>query len=193
MLDRYSDAIEKVAIKLLTESTSDYAASIWSSIEEDVIACALKNSMAAKDGYFTTDDVALVLGLVLRNRLDIMTPNQYQELAMRTCSIRDTATGHENQDGIAVPMLTNAMLGLCGETGECADLVKKHLYQGHGLDKAHIAKELGDVAWYLAEAAEAIGYSLEDIFRMNIDKLKARYPEGHFDPKYSQHRKEGDI
>ncbi len=105
---------------------------------------------------------------------------------MRTCSLI-------GQKDNSIPMLTNAMLGICGEAGECADLVKKHLYQSHDLDKAHMAKELGDVAWYLAEAAEAIGYNLETIFQMNIDKLKARYPEGHFDADRSLRRKADDV
>nr|DAJ97360.1 MAG TPA: NTP-PPase-like protein [Herelleviridae sp.] len=86
----------------------------------------------------------------------------------------------------------NGVLGLTGESGECADLVKKHLFQGHDLDKEHLAKELGDVAWYLAVSASAIGYDLETIFAMNVDKLKRRYPDG-FDEYLSLHRCEGDI
>lgn len=75
-------------------------------------------------------------------------------------------------------VLINGVMGLCGESGEAIDIVKKHLAQGHELDKEHLAKELGDIAWYLAETAYAIGYPLEEIFQMNIDKLKKRYPEG---------------
>ena len=82
-------------------------------------------------------------------------------------------------------------MGLCGESGEAIDLVKKYLMQGHDLDKAHLAKELGDVAWYLAETATAIGYDLETILQANIDKLKARYPDG-FDAARSMHRNSGD-
>lgn len=70
--------------------------------------------------------------------------------------------------------------------------MKKHLFQGHELDKAKMAKELGDVAWYLALTAYGIGYNLEDILRMNIDKLLARYPDG-FDAEHSLHRKAGDT
>lgn len=70
--------------------------------------------------------------------------------------------------------------------------MKKHLYHGHPLDKEHLAKELGDVAWYLAISADAIGYDLETILQMNVDKLRARYPEG-FDPELSMYRKKGDI
>ncbi len=186
MLDKYSEAIGEVATKLLKTCADDYASRIWTAIEEDVVADVLECSAAAEDGGFTDGDVALAVGRTVHERLEVMTPNQYQKLAMRTCSLID-------QKNNSIPMLTNAMLGLCGEAGECADLVKKHLYQSHGLDKAHMAKELGDVAWYLAEAAEAIGYNLEDIFRMNIDKLKARYPEGHFDADHSLHRAKGDV
>ena len=64
-------------------------------------------------------------------------------------------------------------------------MIKKHLDQGHDLDTAHMAKELGDVAWYLALGATVIGYDLEDILQMNVDKLRARYPDG-FDTERSQ-------
>jgi NTP pyrophosphatase (non-canonical NTP hydrolase) len=111
-----------------------------------------------------------------------MTPNEYQVEALRT------AAGMSR----VFPMELNGVLGLAGESGECVDLMKKHLFQGHELDKAHLAKELGDVAWYLAVTAHAIGYKLETILQMNVDKLRKRYPDG-FDPYRSQHRETGDI
>lgn len=83
-------------------------------------------------------------------------------------------------------------MGLNGEAGEAIDILKKHLFQGHELDTAHMAKELGDVAWYLAVSANAIGYDLETIMQMNVDKLKARYPDG-FDAEHSLHRNRDDI
>ncbi|MBE6115186.1 MAG: nucleotide pyrophosphohydrolase [Erysipelotrichaceae bacterium] len=94
--------------------------------------------------------------------------NEYQKLAMRTL----------NPELDQKDVLINGVMGLCGESGEVIDLVKKHLAQGHELDKEKMAKELGDVAWYLAETAWAIGYDLEDILVMNIEKLKRRYPDG---------------
>ena len=97
-----------------------------------------------------------------------MTINEYQTLALRTL----------NPELSEKDVLINGVMGLCGESGEAIDLVKKHLAQGHPLDAEKLAKELGDIAWYLAETAHAIGYSLEDILKMNIDKLAARYPEG---------------
>lgn len=113
-----------------------------------------------------------------------MTPNEYQRAAMRTCPVPDNNP---------ITMLLNGVIGLCGESGEAIDLMKKYLFQGHELDREHMAKELGDVAWYLAEATTAIGYDLEDILQMNIDKLWARYPGKGFDAEKSIHRKDGDI
>jgi NTP pyrophosphatase (non-canonical NTP hydrolase) len=110
-----------------------------------------------------------------------MTINEYQKLAMTTLN---PALSEKE-------VLLNGVMGLCGESGEAIDLVKKWMMQGHELDKAHLAKELGDVAWYLAETATAIGCDLETILQANIDKLKARYPEG-FTADRSMHRKSGD-
>lgn len=112
-----------------------------------------------------------------------MTPNEYQQLALRT----EAKTESPNL------RLLQGLMGLCGESGECLEILKKHMFHGHWLDLIHIAKELGDVAWYLAIAADSIGYSLEEIMQMNIDKLKERYPDGHFDSEKSINRKEGDI
>lgn len=111
-----------------------------------------------------------------------MTANEYQELAMKTL----------NPELNKREVLINSVMGLCGESGEAIDIVKKWMAQGHELDKAHLAKELGDIAWYLAEAATAIDIPLEDILQANIDKLKQRYPEG-FEAKRSQARLKGDL
>ena len=111
-----------------------------------------------------------------------MTINEYQTAALRT------APGDISQRDA----LNNVALGLCGEAGEFADIIKKHNFHDHPLDTVHAVKELGDVAWYLAVAAYCLGYDLESILQLNVDKLKARYPAG-FDPERSQHRKVGDI
>ena len=84
-------------------------------------------------------------------------------------------------------VLMNALMGLCGESGEAIDVMKKHLFQGHPLDRAKLMKELGDVAWYLAEAATGLGVPLSEILQGNLDKLHARYPQG-FDTNRSQNR-----
>lgn len=83
-------------------------------------------------------------------------------------------------------------MGLCGESGEAIDIVKKWLAQGHKLDKKHLVSELGDIAWYLAEAATALDLSLEDILQINLDKLKKRYPHG-FEQKKSINRETNDY
>ena len=106
-----------------------------------------------------------------------MTINEYQRLALRTL----------NPELDRRDVLINGVMGLCGEAGEAIDLVKKHLAQGHPLDAARLAAELGDVAWYLAETAHAIGYDLETVLRMNIEKLERRYPQG-FSAEQSIHR-----
>ena len=108
-----------------------------------------------------------------------MTLNEYQRLAMITLN---PALDRE-------AVLLNGVMGLCGESGEAIDLMKKHLAQGHPLDRDALIKELGDIAWYLAETAHALDVPLEEVCRRNIDKLKARYPEG-FSAEKSLHRRE---
>ena len=108
-----------------------------------------------------------------------MEANEYQKLAMTTLN-----PGLAKQD-----VLVNAVMGLCGESGEAIDIVKKHLHQGHELDREKLLKELGDIAWYLAEAAYALDTPLDRILEANIDKLRARYPEG-FSADRSIHRAE---
>ena len=111
-----------------------------------------------------------------------MTVNEYQQLAMSTLNPK------LKKDEI----LINSVMGLCGESGEAIDIVKKWFAQGHELDREHLKKELGDIAWYLAEAATALDLELEDVLSANIEKLKNRYPEG-FETKKSVERKSEDI
>lgn len=107
-----------------------------------------------------------------------MTINEYQQLAQRT------ANASTRSDKIE-----NGVLGLCGESGECADEWKKHLHQGHDFDRAHMAEELGDVLWYAAELAAGLGLTLDEVAARNISKLRRRYPEG-FDAERSRKREE---
>lgn len=74
--------------------------------------------------------------------------------------------------------LTNWALGLTGEAGEFADLIKKHVFHSHALDADKAIKELGDVLWYVARAAATLGVALSDVADQNIAKLRARYPHG---------------
>lgn len=97
-----------------------------------------------------------------------MTIKEYQEKASRTFPKNKTKDD----------LLLNAALGLAGESGEFADSLKKHFFQGHPLNKIHDAYELGDICWYIALAAKGLDIPLEEIFKMNIEKLEKRYPDG---------------
>ena len=108
---------------------------------------------------------------------DGITANDYQRAAMRTAG--------DNKDSY----LLNGVMGLCGEAGEVIDLVKKHLHQGHELDREQLILECGDCAWYLALIASAIDCDLSKVLQRNIDKLQDRYPEG-FDKTRSINRNE---
>lgn len=128
-----------------------------------------------------------------------MTPNEYQKEALRTDpgseypsfpSFTDTVTWRiGNRWNVR---LLNGLMGLSGESGEALDLLKKHIFQGHELDRTHLEKELGDVAWYLALSADALGFTLEEILQANISKLRERYPQG-FDAEKSTHRAADDV
>lgn len=92
-----------------------------------------------------------------------------------------------------MPNVLYAAIGICGEAGEVSELIKKYAYHGHAIDKDHLARELGDVLWYVSYMAHLFGYSLGEIMEMNQDKLAKRYPDGKFDEERSKNRKEGDI
>ena len=74
--------------------------------------------------------------------------------------------------------LLNHILGLCGEAGEAADMIKKDTYHSVPYKREEMVKELGDVLWYLTALAEDHGLRLADIAEENMRKLKERYPDG---------------
>lgn len=118
----------------------------------------------------------------LRNRkAKDMTGNTYQELAARTI----------NKNLKTEEIMMHALHGMVGEVGEIHSIYQKH-YQGHKANGDHLKKEVGDLLWMIAELCTALDWNLEDVMQLNIDKLKARYPEG-FSADKSIHRKEGDI
>lgn len=108
---------------------------------------------------------------------DALTANDYQRMAMRTAG--------EYESNLA--KIRNAVYGLNGEAGEVIDLLKKHEFQGHELNKEKLIDECGDCLWYAALLADALDVTLEDVMLRNVEKLKARYPDG-FDKSRSINR-----
>ena len=94
--------------------------------------------------------------------------DEYQQLSMSTAAITP----------FPGPALITTALGLTGEAGEFADIVKKWYAQEHELDRETLINELGDILWYVARGASALDINLSDIANANRAKLVARYPEG---------------
>lgn len=126
-----------------------------------------------------------------------MTGKEYQNLAMRTNDRKGTArlrkkTEYVNAIKCDIGGILNASLGLSGEVGELNDMIKKWIFHEKPFDEEHAKKELGDVMRYVAMMCESFGWDLDEILQMNVDKLKARYPQG-FDVELANNRKEGDV
>lgn len=109
-----------------------------------------------------------------------LTFTRYQREARRTTAYAEDAPAALQRERLAV-----AGLGLAGEAGEVAELVKKHLGHGQPLDLDRVEKELGDVLWYVSELASALGLDLNVVGHRNVQKLRQRHPHG-FDPSYHQ-------
>jgi NTP pyrophosphatase (non-canonical NTP hydrolase) len=93
--------------------------------------------------------------------------NGYQEEARRTIN-RALTDDHR---------LLDAAAGLAEEAGEVLSHVRKHVMQGRTLDREALTLELGDALWCLSVAADTLGVSLEDVARLNIEKLRLRHPD----------------
>lgn len=107
--------------------------------------------------------------------------NRYQQLASRTINWENSPAHIE----------MHALHGMSAEVGELHSLYQK-MYQGHQFDKDHAMKEVGDLLWFIAEYCTVCGLTLEEVAQANIEKLKARYPDG-FEAERSLYRAEGDI
>lgn len=104
---------------------------------------------------------------------------EYQEKATRTVNTR---LSRKDQ-------LSNLCMGLCGESGEVVDYLKKCIYHDHKLEKEKLFEELGDIMWYLTNIATLFNLPMDNILDKNIKKLEERYPEG-FSEEKSINRKE---
>ena len=121
-----------------------------------------------------------------------MTGTEYQNLAMRT---NDGKATYRLLDLITIGEDTgtvlNACLGLSGEVGEFNDMIKKWIFHEKDFNEDYLKKECGDIMWYIAMMCHAFGWNLDEIMQMNIEKLKARYPEG-FDTDRANNREKSD-
>lgn len=112
--------------------------------------------------------------------------NTYQTLAMRTDPDEAYVNG---SNPMSNERLLNGLMGLNGEAGEAIEILKKFFFQGHSLNYDRITEEIGDALWYITLCAKAMGKTLEDIARYNIEKLEKRFPNG-FSTERSVHRQE---
>ena len=105
--------------------------------------------------------------------------DEYQAETQKTAGEFDSAT----------ESLVSYALGIAGEAGEFANLVKKGVYHGHGLAVEKLVEEAGDILWYLARAMAVLNVSLDQVAEKNLAKLQRRYPDG-FSYEASRNRKE---
>ncbi|MBA4541964.1 nucleoside triphosphate pyrophosphohydrolase family protein [Thermoactinomyces daqus] len=108
-----------------------------------------------------------------------MNSSEYRKLARRTM----------NQSLTKREQLTMLALGLGGEAGEVADLIKKVVFHGHEMDRDKLIKESGDVIWYMENLLDYFDIPMSEVYETNIQKLLSRYPDG-FSEEASRGRKE---
>jgi NTP pyrophosphatase (non-canonical NTP hydrolase) len=103
--------------------------------------------------------------------------------------------GELDRQGANIERLLTAGVGINAEGGEFLEIIKKMIFQGKPWtedNREHLIIELGDIMWYVAQATQALGVSMDDVLLRNIKKLEKRYPEGTFDPYFSENRSVND-
>lgn len=175
-LPTYRDAI----VELIDQQRAKGLKKYGETLEDNV---TLNNEQRIEHAQEELIDALQYLEHLKQTQRDKLTVADYERSALRTVNTEnvDKFRGYGN--------LLDGVLGLTGEAGEVADVVKKALFQGHELDEEHLAEELGDVAWYLVLCCHSIGLTLEGVLQGNINKLRRRYPEG-FDKARSINREE---
>jgi NTP pyrophosphatase (non-canonical NTP hydrolase) len=116
--------------------------------------------------------------------------NNYDYLQRRVSELRD------QDPGFNPSLLLTAAIGLPAEVGEFSEIPKKIFFQGKPFNEEarfHMKRELGDIFWYWINACRALDLDPNDVIAENVNKLESRYPGGHFDPFYSENRKQGDL
>ena len=128
--------------------------------------------------------------------------NKYEEFVAEVTSECSTnfvdfadRIGELDREGANIERLLTAGVGINAEGGEFLEIIKKMVFQGkpwNDDNREHLIIELGDVMWYVAQATQSLGVSMEEVLDRNITKLSKRYPTGTFDAYYSENRKAGD-
>jgi NTP pyrophosphatase (non-canonical NTP hydrolase) len=128
--------------------------------------------------------------------------NRYEEFVSTVTSEPSTnfvdfadRIGDLDRQGANIERLLTAGVGINAEGGEFLEIIKKMVFQGKPWNednREHLIIELGDIMWYVAQATQSLGISMEEVLDTNIKKLSKRYPEGTFDSYYSENRKSND-
>lgn len=137
----------------------------------------------------------------MSNQIDL---NKYADFVLAICSdqSKDLTALIEHlkeldaNTNVNLALLMTSSTGLGSEGGEFQEIVKKILFQGKPLAEDtvfHLKRELGDIAWYWANACNALGLDPNEVLAENVHKLESRYPGGSFDVHYSENRKAGDL
>lgn len=199
--EKISTMIYKGDSKVSEAAMKDADAKIQSA--NDRAANAKKEAKEAKERAESASERVRYLERKLRD-VESLNDSLMKELARRQGALRQVIDNDANvyQQNVLKyapdhhDYLLNviyAAMGMCGEAGEASELVKKYAYHGHAIDTEHLARELGDVLWYVSYMAHLFGYPLGKIMAINQEKLAKRYPDGKFDAERSNNRKEDDI
>ena len=103
-----------------------------------------------------------------------MTPNEYIHNVMRTDAGPNPKSRERAVENFS---LLHSCMGICTESGELMDAVKKTIVYGKALDVVNVKEEIGDLFWYIGLLCNSLGLSFEEIWETNIAKLRKRYPQ----------------
>jgi len=103
----------------------------------------------------------------------------------------DCLRAYNDRMGLSGDILHSAV-GISGEAGELLDHIKKVIWQQHCIDINYTIKELGDILFYFQSMCNCVGTDIDEVRKLNIEKLTKRYPDGVFDAERIINRDEGD-
>lgn len=163
--------------------------SIWTDKEVQAMKFLRKNGWKVKEiSKFFGGKYENVVGRIVNGHRYGHVPDAVDVMSLYPAIVMQTM----NRDLSKKDQILNGAIGLCGESGEVVDIIKKHFFQGHELDVDHLIEELGDVLYYITLLMILLDYNMADTEYNNMYKLNNRYPDG-FSTELSNHRKEGDV